>query len=536
MNRPLGCLTGAGVLAGALTALALAAVAIASGNALFSAGQLNAQPGARSLGGVASHAELSRECSTCHPAIWDADRMGDRCMACHSEVKEELHTKSGFHFGMAAASNCRDCHTDHNGADAALTHREIVDFPHERTAFVLQAHPVVGGEFQCLDCHGDSLRSFSDSACLSCHSLLEHSFADRHLDDFGEDCLACHDGVDRYGGDFAHTVFALDGEHLELRCSACHTAARDVSDLEAAPQACVACHRQDDLHAGRLGPECQQCHEAAGWEGATIDHALTRFALRGAHEQVECEGCHYERQWIGLPTGCAGCHAPDGPHGGQFVQDCGACHVETAWTDLIFDHAQTSYPLLGAHQLADCAGCHENGRYVDTPTACVACHRAEDEHNGRFGEQCSACHQPTQWSDVTFDHSLSAFPLTGAHASASCEGCHPNAAFAGTSTACVACHAEPAVHRGMFGTDCAACHTTTAWLPASYNGPHAFPINHEGAGGQCSLCHPSSLLSYTCYECHNANRMQNEHEGIGNLADCARCHPTGDKEEGGDDD
>ncbi len=536
MNKPLGCLTGAGIAAAALTAVGLVAASVLGGNAMFSPGQLNVEASSQPVGGVRSHVELSHECAACHPAFWDGERMGDRCMDCHAEVGDELQTIAGFHYGMASAVNCRDCHTEHNGATADLTMREIVDFPHERIGFALTGHPVDNRDFRCLDCHPDSLRRFTVESCQSCHTLQDPDYAERHLEDFGDDCLACHDGVDRYGNEFRHAVYTLEGKHLEVGCSACHLEARTLEALESTPNACLDCHHDDDIHEGRLGVDCQACHSPAGWEGATLDHQLTGFPLSGSHAELECGSCHIERQWTGLPTDCAGCHREDDPHSGQFVQDCGDCHVETDWSELTFDHAQTNYPLIGAHQLADCAGCHEAGRYVETPTVCIACHRAEDAHEGRFGEICSACHQPTEWSDVTFDHDLSAFPLTGAHRTTSCEGCHPNASFADTPTACVACHQDPAVHRGVFGTDCAACHTTSAWLPAGYNGPHTFPVNHEGANGQCSLCHPSSLLSYTCYECHDANRMRNEHEGVSNLANCTRCHPTGDKEEGEGDD
>jgi hypothetical protein len=48
------------------------------------------------------------------------------------------------------------------------------------------------------------------------------------------------------------------------------------------------------------------------------------------------------------------------------------------------------------------------------------------------------------------------------------------------------------------------------------------------------------LARYTCYGCHEHSRseVESEHreEGIGNLSNCVRCHPTGREEEGGDDD
>ncbi len=57
-------------------------------------------------------------------------------------------------------------------------------------------------------------------------------------------------------------------------------------------------------------------------------------------------------------------------------------------------------------------------------------------------------------------------------------------------------------------------------------------INVEGPDFYSRRSHPGSLLDYTCYGCHghNRTRLQEEHEGVSNLSDCARCHPSGSKE------
>jgi hypothetical protein len=69
-------------------------------------------------------------------------------------------------------------------------------------------------------------------------------------------------------------------------------------------------------------------------------------------------------------------------------------------------------------------------------------------------------------------------------------------------------------------------------------------MNHGGAGGSCSTCHPSSYGQYTCYGCHNRSEIEKKHreEVSGDFSNCVRCHPNGNKEEGegggdgGDDD
>ncbi len=63
----------------------------------------------------------------------------------------------------------------------------------------------------------------------------------------------------------------------------------------------------------------------------------------------------------------------------------------------------------------------------------------------------------------------------GAHASLACESCHKNGVYKGTPSSCAACHSEPDFHVGKFGTDCATCHSPTAWSSVDYEGPHTIP-------------------------------------------------------------
>src|SRR3990170_3762090 len=98
MNRPLGCLTGSGLIAAVLAAVAILGAAAATGNAIFSPCELSGDRGESPIGGVVSHAELATRCAACHPAPWSGDRasypggdrMGDRCLACHTEVAQEI--------------------------------------------------------------------------------------------------------------------------------------------------------------------------------------------------------------------------------------------------------------------------------------------------------------------------------------------------------------------------------------------------------------------------------------------------------------
>lgn len=474
-RKPLGCFTSIGLLATVVSLALILVAASASSNGIFSPGELNAQSMGMSIGAALSHSEL--ECSACHPAFWSGISMRDRCLDCHLSIALELSQPGSLHGSFDSALACQDCHRDHRGADAPLTEFESVRFPHESVGFSLRAHHGILGKepFDCHVCHTESVRRFDAATCRACH--LEEDGLDLvvHIQTFGPGCMECHDGIDRFGrGAFNHrgVAFPLEGTHVMLECQACHRNASTLAILQSTPQGCADCHMKQDVHEGRLGVLCEECHNAIAWEDATIDHALTRYPLEASHAELECVACHVDRAWVGLPLDCFGCHA------------------------------------------------------------------GEDAHDRRYGEQCEACHRPTSWDDASFDHSLSRFPLTGAHQTIACEDCHTGATFAGLSTACASCHADPAYHFGLFGYSCEACHSTWAWRPAAYNGPHGFPYNHGGAGSTCATCHPSALTAYTCYGCHEHNqaRIQSEHreEGIGNLNNCIRCHPSGREAEGGD--
>jgi hypothetical protein len=467
VQRPLGCLTATALLTAAVAALLIALVALLTGNGIFSPGRLNAEAG-EPIGGVRAHSDLEARCEACHPAPWATERMADRCLACHAPVAAEFASSEGLHGLLATSDSCRDCHTDHHGPSASLTLADPGDFPHERTGYVLTAHKLrtEGGTFACSDCHPASLTTMSQRTCLECHQRLDDTAMTVHVATFGATCLPCHDGRDTYGEAFDHRTWPLVGKHEGTACGSCHEGARDPLALRTTPTICIGCHRAEDVHDGRLGSACDECHQPSTWRDATIDHDRTRFKLTGEHREASCLECHVDRQWVGI---------------GQ---------------------------------------------------TCAACHGSEDPHDGQFGRDCGACHRTSDWDDVTFDHARTAFPLTGAHRSAACQRCHLGGVFSGTPRTCAACHARPDTHLRRF-SDCAACHTTRAWRPASFTVAHPFPINHRNADGVCSRCHPVSWAAYTCARCHPNGKMAEEHnDEPGYTPDgCLRCHPTGRKED-----
>ena len=541
LSKRLGCISFSGIVAAAVTLLVLAGVSLAKGGVLYSPGDLNDVEGAE-LGGVRTHAETGGECKACHAAPWSGEIMSDRCLACHSDLTQNPQDFHRVMLAQAEISACQDCHTDHQGAESRLTKMDLGDFPHDGVGFSLQGHRTVS--LTCSDCHGETFTTFDQATCENCHAALDLEIMQLHGQAYGTDCLACHDGVDRYGKQFDHSQlsFPLEGGHSGLECVECHASARSADDLQGTPNVCAACHLEDDPHQGSMGMDCDQCHTPLDWEQVTFDHAQTGFALSGKHEGLRCEQCHTPERSVGglgqTPTECVACHLQDDAHQGGLGTDCGQCHTPQDWMQASFDHALSAFPLEGAHAGLECGQCHlkdaEGTIFKGTPTGCYGCHLDDDPHEGRFGQDCQACHTVEGWLPASFDHSLSSFPLDGAHATVECSSCHVNDVYQGLSTQCNDCHADPAYHQGLFSADCASCHNTSTWRSAQFNLAHGFPMGH-GDANSCRDCHTNTLTTWTCYTCHNRGEMINKHseEVGGNFEDCLRCHPGGQKEEGG---
>ncbi len=335
----------------------------------------------------------------------------------------------------------------------------------------------------CRECHSGDGQGFSffSSACPACHTDHDPEFISQHRQDFGENCLACHDGKDRMASfDHSTLTFRLEEKHALVRCVQCHTHERQSQQpdrpFQNTPVECVGCHAEPAIHRAMFEPACGDCHTPDGWTPATLN-------------------------------------------GASFTHEKG-----TSFS--LARHAQDY-----AGQPITCSGCHPSGIQAFTSQACVDCHSEHaasfmKQHTQKYGPSCLACHDGKDRMHA-FDHAK-VFPLEGRHAKIGCQDCHAAQKFRGTPTACSGCHAEPAYHAGLFGSNCVACHSTAAWVPAKFNGTHSFPLGHGGAKN-CRACHPSSLGAYTCYGCHPAAQIENKHreEGITNFANCVRCHPTG---------
>lgn len=406
------------------------------------------------------HAKYEKECTSCHEPFVRQSQSG-LCLACHKPIDADRTSGRGFHGKNpeAKSGNCRTCHAEHKGraADIVQLNRQLLN--HAQTNY-----PLEGGHKRvaCIACHkgNDKFRA-APSGCVACHKG-----SDPHRGNLGEACASCHsvEGWQRVKPfDHSKTKFPLLAAHARARCEACHVGER----YKGLARACVACHANEDKHAGRNGEKCETCHTVQTWKKAAFNHdKATRFALRGEHGKVRCEGCHGREQQIAKPAkACVGCHETQDPHKGELGKTCEKCHQEAGWRKKIaFDHELTRFPLIGLHAPVPCEDCHRSASYKGTATACASCHK-DTHHEGRLGPLCATCHTPNGWKLWRFDHDRQTrFVLTGAHKALDCHACHKDKlGRASAPTTCVACHRQDDSHQGAFGAACDKCHSTSSF-------------------------------------------------------------------------
>jgi hypothetical protein len=578
--RPIGAKGAAGRLRAAL----LVALAFAPAPALadfFAPGQLSR-----------SHAPLKgiRFCSRCHEA---GKRVSDeRCLVCHVEVRERLVEGRGLHGRLPPAERaCSKCHREHLGKALPLVDwgpKGRKEFDHAaRTGFQLTE---VHGKQACEACHrkeqiaDPKIRALLASpprwesasstrpakgprataratflglsrACIACH-------VDPHHKLLGDDCTRCH-GQQAWSPagafDHAKTKYPLSAAHRTLACERCH--GRPPSWVGLKHERCTDCH--EEPHEGRLGDQCQGCHEKERWPDVrdlSQDrdfHKKTRFPLEGAHAAVACEKCHgpgivsfrpvpanaagrFARPAFGR---CTDCHAD--AHLGQLKPlagdaeppDCRRCHDSTSFTapprfDLA-EHEATRFPLKDAHQAVACRRCHpedpslsarigqELRRWLaaagrparfslvrfEAPgrlDRCESCHA--DPHAGQFLDPagCPSCHKPGSFHELAFDHDKgSRFPLEGKHKKVACAACHKVETIGG------------AVRYRPLPMACPDCHAD----------PHLEQLSEPGKRAECARCHTPAGFKPALF-IHEPPATTFRLVGKHRELECARCHPA----------
>lgn len=322
----------------------------------------------------------------------------------------------------------------------------------------------------------------------------------------------------------------------------------------------------DSPHGDGLSLGCDECHTSDSWNidmtKFSFDHdSKTQFSLNGSHLDVSCKECHSNLVFANGKSSCYECHTDI--HEQTVGMECERCHTSNSWLveNMTEIHQLSRFPLLGAHNTADCNDCHETAsslRFDPLDTECFSCHREDfyaaqspNHVEANYSTDCTECHQMNafSWTGTDINHSF--FPLTLGHNISDCASCHqdPND-YGNISSDCISCHendynnADEPDHVGLdFSTDCNLCHSTNpGWVPADFTQHDlVFPIysgEHAGEWNTCTECHPvaNNYSIFTCTSCHEHNQgeMDEEHNDIEGYVyednACLACHPTGSEE------
>ena len=292
----------------------------------------------------------------------------------------------------------------------------------------------------------------------------------------------------------------------------------------------------------------------------TVEKMLSTGPVITAHVKWEhdCANCHQRFDKGAQARLCQDCHkdiasdirSKSRLHGKLNDTNCRTCHTEHKGRDANiapidkakFDHGRTDFKLNGAHKEAatKCESCHQpKVKFRDTPKLCNDCHKKDDQekgHKGQLGKKCESCHNETKWSDTTFDHSKTKFPLKGGkHAEVKCSGCHEDKTYQKTPTTCVGCHKkldDDKGHKGRYGSKCESCHNDKSWKESIFNHDQDTHYALKGKHRQvkCSACHqPDKGDLYKtkwpskCIACHKKDDDEKGHRG--DLGDkCETCH------------
>ena len=459
------------------------------------------------------------------------------CLSCH----DDFHQKT-------LSTDCTSCHD-------MEAFKPAPNFDHSDADYPLKGKHL---DVECIECHkvttrnGLEFQEFADvpfTDCKSCHE-------DPHNNKLPGDCKQCHtetsfsffSGEDKFNHDA--TSFTLRGKHKQVDCFSCHKESDNPllvfqDNLKVQENNCVKCH--EDTHEGKYGLDCAKCHTERSFFTMKnmdfFDHTVTDYPLEGKHIEVDCKQCHTSRYSEAIDfSACTNCH--NDYHEGEFADngvspDCLECHsLQEGFEYSLYtidQHQETSFPLEGAHVATPCYACHvseDDARWTfrELGTTCVDCH--QDIHEDYISEtfypnqDCKACHINETWTELTFDHNLTDWPLDGKHLEVDCRACHfientdnkddTIQEFANLDTNCIACHEN--VHDDSFAingiTDCVECHVTTSWIPENFNhGSTRFPLEGKHKEVDCRECHTSSiengktvvlykLNKFECIDCH----------------------------------
>jgi hypothetical protein len=329
---------------------------------------------------VKSHKSVA--CAECHPGGKFTPPPDKECGGrCH---KDSLHKGS-------LGEECSRCHSSGTWAALTFTHDEDTKWP-------------LKGEHKknkCEDCH--PTREFTGTP-KNCSAQGCHADDDVHKGRLGDKCERCH--LETGDNKFNHntmSTFALEGKHLNVRCTDCHPS----QTFKPRPANCFGCHPEPNVHKGQYGTTCEQCHNTSSFVDIKPLHDVGDFSLTGAHNNVACDRCHRDnRPLSGAGNLCINCHRQDDIHSNALSPRCGECHTQWSFAPARFDHAQVGCNIIGVHRTLPCADCHKAGNYAATAPTCISCHRDNALAVGQTGTDhtkvttCTGCHTINTWTSI----------------------------------------------------------------------------------------------------------------------------------------
>ena len=513
--------------------------------------------------------DVGKNCQDCHDDV-HRRQMGTNCAQCHTvqgwniavqQVKD--HQNRFPLLGAHAAVQCEDCH---------------------KSAAVGQFQ---GLSTNCISCHQKDLQQTVTAG----GSVPNHIAAQ-----FPLTCETCHNFDSWLGANVNHAAppinFPLTNGHANVPCASCHVGGNYNLQIAATDCGHAGCHlttwQQTTNPQHSAAPTvfpiatCSNCHNTVSWQNANFDHSTTGFPLANSHQMAPagkvnaCTDCHINNNYNltiqSTDCGHSQCHLNTNYGGGWqgttnpvhssagapfAAANCSSCHNTVSFLTATFDHSTTGWPLLGSHQMAPagkvnaCTDCHVNNNYNFTSanTDCYGCHQAAWNSTPSFGGSvpnhitagfptslCSQCHDTVAWTDSTFNHASTGFPLQNSH----------QIAPAGKVTGCDQCHKGNYSSLAIQPNDCgnSQCHLTT-WQQT--NNPTHSAAGAPFAAANCSTCHNPTLWTnvvfnhavtgwpltgshqlapagkvVACTDCHTGN---NYNLTAANT-DCYGCHQT----------
>ena len=213
-------------------------------------------------------------------------------------------------------------------------------------------------------------------------------------------------------------------------------------------------------------------------------------------------------------------------------------------------------PLSPGHAyLANrCASCHETTVGV-TVAKCTGCHANAERLLGRQPtafhasiRECATCHvehQNTSIRPIAMDHvevakigvrTLALASQTDAGSASTLKSLQTwlriripgqfDESSAREALNCAGCHATKDRHLGLFGKDCAQCHSTTQWTIAEF-------LHPSSRSTDCAQCHQAPGSHYMMHFDMISKKIAGQEDervaeccGAAKVTQCYRCHQT----------